>query len=172
MDRFARFVLGHPWSILIGVLLLTGVLGFYAVRIRIDSSVEAMLPKGDPERQYYEEVRRLFGRDDVGVVAIVADSIYTPETLRKIDRLTAEIRKIPEVKNAIGLMNAIDPIAKVAGEEQELLIPAIPATPEEWTALKQKIADRPVYLKNLVSLDGRAAAINIFFLESISDDEF
>jgi predicted RND superfamily exporter protein len=72
MDRYARFVLGHPWSILVGILLLTGVFGFYAVRIRIDSSIEAMLPKADPERQYYEEVRRLFGRDDVGVV--VADS--------------------------------------------------------------------------------------------------
>ncbi len=172
MDRLARFVLGRPWGILIGVLLLTGVLGFYAVRIRIDSSVEAMLPKEDPERQYYQEVRRLFGRDDVGVVAIVTDSIYTPETFQKIDRLTAAIRKIPEVKTAMSVTNAIDPIAAVAGTGQEKLVQTMPTTPEEWTALKQKISERPVYLKWLVSPDGRAAAINIFFLDSISDDEF
>jgi predicted RND superfamily exporter protein len=123
MDRFARFVIGQPWSILIGVLLLTSVFGFYATRIRIDSSVEAMLPQGDPERQYYAEVRRIFGRDDVGVVAIVTNSsIYTTETFKKIDHLTAEIRKIPEVKTAMSVMNAIDPIAAVAGTGQEKLV--------------------------------------------------
>jgi predicted RND superfamily exporter protein len=172
MKRLYRLVVEWPWAILVSIFLLTAFFGYYAVRIRIDSSVESMLPQGDPERQYYEEVRRLFGRDDVGVVAIVADTIYNPETLKKIDRLTAEIRKIPEVKNALSLMNAPDPVAKVAGEENDALVPEIPATPEAWEALKQKISKRPVFVKNLVSADGRAAAINIFFLDSISDDEF
>ena len=38
--------------------------------------------------------------------------------------------------------------------------------------MKGRVADHPVYLKNLVSPDGRAAAINVTFLESITDEEF
>jgi predicted RND superfamily exporter protein len=172
MERFYHFVIYRPLLILLSIALLTCFFGYYASHIRIDSSVESMLPKEDPERQYYEEVRRLFGRDDIGVIAVVADTIYTPATLKKIERLTAEIRKIPEVKNALSIMNVADPIAKVAGEEKDQLVQEIPTTPDGWDALKKKIAERPVFIKNLASADGRAAAINIFFLESISDDEF
>jgi hypothetical protein len=38
--------------------------------------------------------------------------------------------------------------------------------------LRQKLVSNPIYLKNLVSLDGKATAIMIYFLESISEDEF
>src|SRR5215510_11854220 len=172
MERLSRLIVYRPWLVLVLIALLTGFFAYYARQIRIDSSVESLLPAGDPEKRYYDEVRQLFGRDDVGVVGIITDDVYTPETFQKIQRLTAEIRKIPEVKNALSLMNAPDPIAKVAGEEKDALVPEIPATPEAWEALKQKISKRPVFVKNLVSADGRAAAINIFFLDSISDDEF
>jgi predicted RND superfamily exporter protein len=37
--------------------------------------------------------------------------------------------------------------------------------------LKKRLLEQPIYLKNLVSQDGRAAAINIFF-ENLGDDEF
>jgi predicted RND superfamily exporter protein len=43
---------------------------------------------------------------------------------------------------------------------------------EAAAPLKDKLTNYPIYLKNLVSLDGRAAAINITFLESITDNEF
>jgi hydrophobe/amphiphile efflux-3 (HAE3) family protein len=91
--------------------------------------------------------------------------------LQKIGRLTEEVRKIPEVRSVISLTNVQDIIKSVA-EEQALLVPRIPATPAEWEQLKEKVAEVPVYLKNVVSPDGRAAAINIAFLDSISDDEF
>src|SRR5215831_9327559 len=145
MERVSRLIVYRPWFVLALIALLTVFFGYYARQIRIDSSVESLLPAGDPEKRYYDEVRQLFGRDDVGVIGIITDQVYTPETFQKIQRLTAEIRKIPEVKNALSLMNAPDPIAKVVGEENDLLVSEIPATPEEWDALKQKIADRPIF---------------------------
>jgi len=171
MDRIYSFIVDRAKLVLLLILLLTGFFAFHARHIRLDSSVDSLLPRDDPEKQYYNEVRRIFGSDEIGVIGLVTDNVYTPEVLQKIKRLTDEIRKIPEVRSVISLTNAQDIIKSVA-EEQTLLVPRIPATPAEWEQLKERVAEVPVYLKNLVSPDGRAAAINIAFLDSVTDEEF
>jgi len=172
MERIAHFIVHRPKILLFFLLLLTGFFAYHARHIRIDSSAESILPQGDPEKGYYDEVRRLFGSDDVVVIGLITDNIYTPQVLQKVKRLTAEFRKIPEVKSVYSLTNAPDILAKVTGAEQDLLVPGIPSTPEAWEELKKKVADTPIYLKNLVSPDGQATAITLSFLESISEDEF
>ena len=172
MESLYRLIIRRPWPILTVISLLTLFFAYQARHIRIDSSLDSLLPDNDSERQYYNDVVRLFGSENVAVIGVLADNIYTPQTLRKIQRLTDEFRKISEVKTAFSLTNAPDIIAKVIGEEQELLVPTIPATVEEAAAIKEKVATQPIYYKNLVAADGRAAAINIFFVESITDNEF
>ncbi len=172
MERWYRFIIHRPRFVLLLIFLITGFFAFHARHIQVDSSLDSLLPDNDPERQYYNDVVRLFGSENVAVIGILADNVYTPPTLQKIQRLTDEFRKIPEVKSAFSLTNAPDVIAKITGAEQELLIPTIPATVEEAAAIKEKVATQPIYHKNLVAEDGRAAAINIFFLESITDNEF
>ncbi len=163
-------IVHRPKSIVIVIFLLTGFFAYHAQHIRLDSSVESLLAKGDAEKAYYDEVRALFGSDEVGVIGIVTDNIYTQRVLEKITRLTEEIGKIPEVKNVISLTNAPDIITSVA-KESTLLVPDVKLPHAAAAELKKKLLDQPIYLKNLVSADGRAAAINIFF-ENLGDDEF
>lgn len=172
MERFYHLIIHRPKSILFIILLLTAFFAYHARHIRIDSSVEALLPRGDPEKQYYDEIRRTFGSDDVAVVGVIADTIYTPQTLQKIKRLTEEFRKIPEVKSVLSLTNAKDPVANVLGEQPDLLIAEIPETAEAAAAVKDKVAAQPLYFKLLVSEDGRAAAISVAFLDSITEEQF
>ncbi|MBI3303614.1 MAG: MMPL family transporter, partial [Deltaproteobacteria bacterium] len=172
MERLYHLIVNRPRLILVVVFLLTGFFAYHARHIRIDSSVEALLPRGDPEKQYYDEIRRIFGSDDVAVVGVIADTIYTPQTLQKIKRLTEEFRKIPEVKSILSLTNAKDIVANVLGEQPDLLIPEIPETAEAAATIKDKLVDQAIYFKLLVSADGRAAAINIAFLDSITEEEF
>ncbi|MBM4259778.1 MAG: hypothetical protein FJ147_28265 [Deltaproteobacteria bacterium] len=126
MSALHRVILRQPWIVLIIIAVLTVFFAFHARHIRIDSSLESLLPEGDPEKHYYEDVRRMFGSDDVAVIALITDNIYTPQTLQKIQRLTDEFRKIPEVKSVLSLTNAKDIVADVLGEQPALLIPQIP----------------------------------------------
>lgn len=171
MERVYRLIVYRPKLLLFFIGLLTAFFAYHARHIQFDSSIDSLLPQGDPEKQYYDEVRQLFGSDDVAVVGIITDDVYTPRTLEKVKRLTEEFRKIPEVKSVASLTNAKDIILSVA-EEDALLIPEIPSSAAEVENIKRKLAEMPIYLRNLVSPDGRAAAINITFLESITDDEF
>lgn len=170
MQRVYDLIIHRPKSILFFILLLTGFFANHARHIHLDSSVESLLPKNDPEKAYYDEIRQQFGSDEIGVIGVIADNIYTPAVLQKIQRLTEAIRQIPEVKNVISLTNAPDIITSVARESARL-VPDLNASHAALEDLKRKLTEQPVYLKNLVSADGRAAAINIFF-ENIGDDEF
>jgi predicted RND superfamily exporter protein len=170
MQRVYDLIIHRPKSILFFILLLTGFFANHARHIHLDSSVESLLPKDDPEKAYYDEVRQQFGSDEIGVIGVIADNVYTPPVLQKIQRLTEAIRQIPEVKSVISLTNAPDIITSVARESARL-VPDLNAPHAILENLKRKLTEQPVYLKNLVAADGRAAAINIFF-ENLGDDEF
>ncbi len=170
MQRVYDLIVYRSKTILLLILFLTGFFAYHARDVRLDSSVDSLLPKDDPEKGYYDEVRHLFGSDEIGVIGVIANNIYTPAVLQKIKRLTDEIKKIPEVKDVFSLTNVQDIITSVA-KESTLLVPDVNAPHAALEELKNKLADQPIYLKNLVSADGRAAAINIFFA-NLGDDEF
>ena len=153
MMRVYDLIVHRPKSILFIILLLTGFFAYHAQHIRLDSSVESLLPKGDTEKTYYDEVRGLFGSDEIGVIGIIADNVYTPQTLRKIKRLTEEIRQIPEVKNVISLTNAPDIITSVA-KESTLLVPDVNLPHAAAGRTQEAILEQPIYLKNLVAATG------------------
>ena len=168
MGRLYRAIARRPKAILAATALLTALLAIPASRIRLDASVTTLLAAGDPEAGYHERIRREFGSDEVGVVAIFADDVYAPKALERIRDLSDQIRKVDGVKEVLSLTTAVDPVADVL--DPPPLIESMPKTEADSKALRDKIADRPIYQRNLVSPDGRAAGINILF-EDVSDDE-
>jgi hypothetical protein len=168
MESLYRSIVAHARWIIAATALVTVFLGWEASRITVDSSVEALLPQDDPERQYYNAIRKLYGSDEIGFIGVFAEDVYRPEVLEKIRRLTDDIAKVEGVAKVLSLTNLPDPVADVAGPP---LVPKIPASAAESAALRKKLADRPLYLKTFVSEDGRAAAIDVFF-EEMADDEF
>ena len=169
MKRFYHLIVHWPKLTLLLALLLTGFLGYHAWHFRIDSSVENLLAQDDPNKKYYEEVRTLFGSDDMGVIGLVTENVYTPATLEKIKRITAEVEKVGGVESVLSLTNVPDPITDVV--DPPLLIPRIPTDPAALDALRRKVEDNPIYL-NVVSRDGKGAAILIFFFKQLGKDEF
>src|SRR5262245_62985553 len=137
MERMYHLIIDRPRTVRCLLVLFTGFFAYHAQHIRLDSSVDSLLPQNDPEKQYYNEVRQLFGSDEIGVIGLVADNVYTPEVLQKLRRLTEEVKKVPAVKSALSLANAPDIIGSVT-EEQALLVPDVPRTAIGWDALKEQ----------------------------------
>jgi predicted RND superfamily exporter protein len=169
MDAFARWLVRHPLAVVVANLALTVILGAYALHIRIENSLETMLPAGDPEVAYYNATRAVFGSDDVGVVGVRADDVFAPATITKIARVTEAISRIDGVERVLSITNAIDPAADVLNPPR--LLPHIPPAPMEVEALKQKLVATPLYGKNLLADDFRGAAINVFF-KNLTDAQY
>lgn len=168
MKRFNHLVVQRPKLTLLLGLLLTCFLGYHAWHLRIDSSIENLYDQNDPNKKYYEEVRARFGSDDMGMIGLVTENVYTPATLEKIKRITAEVEKVDGVESVQSLTNVPDPIADLG--DPPLLIPRIPTDPAALDALRYKVADNPIYL-NVVSRDGKGAAILIFLKQQAGENE-
>src|SRR5215470_469188 len=103
MERFYPLIVYRPKSVLLLVFLLTGFFVFYAGQVNESGSIESLLSPDDPEKQYYEQVRRIFGNDQIVVVGLVADTIYTAEVLQQLKHLTEEVHKVDGVASVSSL---------------------------------------------------------------------
>src|SRR6184192_3119839 len=149
MDAFARWLARHPLAVVVVNLAVTAALGAFALHLRIENSLESMLPAHDPKVEYYAQTRAIFGSDEVGVVGVRAQNIFAPATIEKIARVTDLIAKVEGVERVLSIANAVDPAADVLHPPR--LLPRIPPEPAEVEALKKKLAATPLYGKNLVS---------------------
>src|SRR2546428_13906455 len=106
MARFARWLVCYPVVFVAANLLVTAVLGVFALRIRIESSLESVLPAGDPEVEYYTRARATLGRDHIRVAGVRARDIFAPATIGKIPRGTRALGRVPGVERGLSISHA------------------------------------------------------------------
>ena len=77
MNRIGKTLTNHPKKILLLIFTITGLLFYYAFfsdqRLRIDFSLEQMFPENDPEKEFFDDYRAQFPREEDKVLLI-----YTP----------------------------------------------------------------------------------------------
>ncbi|MBM4334696.1 MAG: hypothetical protein FJ108_02120 [Deltaproteobacteria bacterium] len=172
VDR-AGLVLGGLGAIsLVAALLLFDVRNL-AVRVRLDASEEPLMLRRDPAREVYREATRSFGNDDVYVIAMLADDVFTQENLAALRRISHAVLKLPGVRRAESLVDV--PTYRWDAEKDWLdvsrFIDEVPSDPAALADLRARALADPIYPELIVSRDGSAAAINLSFHE-IGDRAF
>jgi uncharacterized membrane protein YecN with MAPEG domain len=64
-------------------------------RVRLDASEEPLMLRGDPAREIYAEATRAFGNDDIYVIAMLADDVFTEANLAALRRISHAVLKLP-----------------------------------------------------------------------------
>jgi len=171
MKRFLTFPLDWPRLTLALALLVTAALGFYAKDYEIDPSMENLLAEGDPDREYYAEVERLFGSEEVTMIGVFGDDVFSPATLAKIDRLTRALAELEGVREVVSLTTVQSVESDDEGLHVGRLIRELPQTAEQADAIRERAMANPLYIRNIVAPDGRATGITVVY-ELMSDQEF
>src|SRR5262245_28019518 len=172
MSSFARWMVRRPLVVIAANLLVTAVLGFYALQIRVESSVASVLPVGDPEIEYYARIREMFGSDDIAIVGVRADDLFAGSTLKKIARVSDELATIQGVKQVWSISNTTD-LTEDLSFRLPRLLPRIPPTPSEVEVLKRKVVAFPFFGRGLglVADDYKGTAITVV-LENLTDVQY
>ena len=111
---YASWVLDHragvaPLLFLSTVVAAAGIYDPIAgkPRIRIDPSLNEMLPESDPARLFYEDLLERFGSDEVVVVAFLSDTLFSVDGLATLKSATAELARAEGVHRVEGLATAV-----------------------------------------------------------------
>ena len=171
MKRLLALPFDAPRITLAAMLAITAVLGFYGSRIRVDSSIENLLPADDPDKHYYNDVKAVFGDEEISVIGVFADDVFAPGTLAKIDGLSKRLAALDGVHDVLSLTTVKGIEVNDSGLVTGRIMRTLPSTVEEASAFRARVLAEPLYLKNVVSADGRATGITLVF-EPMTDEEF
>jgi len=129
--------------------------------------------RDDPAREVYQLATRRFGNDDIYLIALESDDAFAPEQLETLRAIGQRVARLPYVRRAESLINAHDfRYDREAGYlDVGRLVSEIPRNPTALAALRERALTDPVYPKQVVSRDGRTAAINVSF-RRVTDREF
>lgn len=178
LERITLAPARWPAAILVATAALTVLLVSFIPRVRLDSSMETIFHADDPERHVYEAFKATFGEDEIMVVALKVPEgdVFRKPVLEKIRRITRAIEVLPDelgVDRVFSLANVDDVRATEDGFEVMKLVPgAIPDDAAALERIRRQAFRNPLYVRNLVSPDGRAAAINVWLKNRPGDKYF
>ena len=112
-----------------------------------------------------------YGDEEVTLVGIFADDIFTPATLAKIRTLSDRVAAIDGVHEVLSLATVKAATLDDFGLSTGRVMREVPKTAEEAAALRARVLAEPLYVGNVVSADGRAAGMTVVY-DAMSDDEF
>lgn len=171
--RLLLWVLDHPF--LAGGMLAaaTVALALEIPRIRIDESAEGLMVEKDPARQYYEQVKQRFGSDNLTVVLVKAEEVFTPAVLDLVRRLSDGLRGIEGASR----VESLTTVKNIRGRgdllDTEPLVPSpLPRAPAEIARIRADALGNRVFVGNVVARDGRATAITVYADPTPSDPGF
>ncbi len=176
-EAFAAWILGHRARTAAGLVLATllalaGIIDplSFEPRLRIDPSLNEMLPEDDAARRFYEELLERFGSDDVVVVALRSPTLFSPAGFETLARVSRSIEAIDGVHHVDGLANALR-IRPFEGDvEISGYLEPMPASQVEADRLRAALRADPLRAGSFVSRDGAASAILVTF-ERLSEEE-
>lgn len=175
--RFSEFFARRPgWTL--ALTLLLSLVAFarlvdpstLSLRVSIDPSMDPLVAQDDPERRYYDQIRKRFGNDEAVLVVLNTPDAYAPATLRQLRDLTDRLADLPAVAQVDSLINTS--LGSSAGEELhfENLQTADFAEAGLAARLRTAVQGNPLIRGQLVSADGKSAAI-LVHPEAASDRE-
>jgi predicted RND superfamily exporter protein len=171
MSRLASLPLHAPRLTLLLLLAVTLALGSFAAFIRVDSAIENLLPANDPDRLYYNEIKKVFGSEEATVIAVFAEDVFASSVLAKVDRLSQRLSAIRGVRDVISLTTVKGVATDELGLTVGRLMEKLPASDEERKAFEDRVLQNPLAIGNIVSEDRRTCGVIVLF-DDLTDQQF
>ncbi len=173
--RYFDLITAHPLPVLVVMALLGLALGSQLFGLNRETSPDAFIPEAHPALLLKEQVQEWFGLKELIAVGVIRDApggVFTPETLRLIQRLTGEIQELPglEADQVISIATESGVYFEDGEPGFERLMPEVPEDPEGIEALKEDVLGYELYRGTLVAADGSAACIVIRLPDDLQAD--
>ena len=161
LERYSEFIVQHRRSVIIVMIVITIVLGYFIRFVKINPDFTSYLPRHDPVVKLFDKIGIEYGGNLLALVALEADDIFDARAIRDINDLTTAFKTIDGVTYVMSITNVLDIKAGEDGIEIGRLIDQynLPTTEQELSDLRQYAMSKDMYRGRLLSEDGKAALI-------------
>jgi predicted RND superfamily exporter protein len=164
LKKLTYFSIDHPKLVIILILVLTGLFLFQFPKANIDTDPENMLEAQQPDRVFYDQIKKDFGIRDMIVLGITDEAgVFRTETLARMDRIINNIMNIDGVivEDVISFTTTDNVTSHDGVMQVRRIMETVPQTEQEVEVIRAGIYDNPLFVEKIVSKNGDAAAIYI-----------
>jgi len=174
MRKLLSWIVDHPLPTLVVLVLISALFFSHLGSIEFDSSAEGLMVEKDPARDYYEESRKMFGDDNLTVVMIKTEDVFTSEILQLVREVTDAVTVLDGVTRVESLVT----VNRFKGEGEflntDLLVDYVPGPQEvkELQRIRRDALGNYIFINNVVSKGAKTTAVNIYNESRPQDKEF
>ena len=108
MKRLTAFVFRHRVPIIAVFVAMTLFFAYWIKDITVNSDVVTYLPKEDAAVRLFNHLGEKFSQNDLVLVAVESDNVFTARTLQDVDSLTQAFQGVEGVSSVISLADMMD----------------------------------------------------------------
>lgn len=162
MKKIFNISASFPRLTLLFLLLITAVSSLQLSGLRVDISAQSMMVKSDPLWLTYQKILNTFGSDNVVIIYLQDQNLFTAEKLEKIKATIKALENLNFVTGSSSLFNAPN-----VREIDDYIITRpfldeVPVDSKELEIILFEALSNPLVAQNLLSLDANTMAVNIF----------
>lgn len=165
MNLVMTWIVRRPW---LSILLASAIVIALApglLELRIDSSSDGLLRRGDQDVAFYQEAKDTFGDDTTLTIIVTAEDIFTQPILESIVRLSDEGALMEGVSRVISLAT----VGNLKGRDGILntdpLLSYVPEELEEIERIREDALSNENLIREVINPTGTTTAIH-FNIES------
>lgn len=168
----ADFITARPRALAAATLGVGLLLAAAAPGLRARHTVDDFFIDDTENGRFLRDFRDRFSNGEFFVVAYEDPALFTAAGLARLKTLTHDLAEIPEVKEVKSLANVTD----IRGEDDAFVVRPflheIPADAAGLDRLRARAVGHRLYEKQLVSPDGRTAAVVVFVQDPPPDEGY
>ena len=175
MRHWAEWLFDHRHAAAIVILLVTSFFAWEVRNLDISTRFSDLYPRNHPYTKLFEKYPGFGSPFTVSlVIQVKKGTIYSPQTLQKIQEATRQVDLIPGVDHdqifSIASRKVKYVEATIGGiQASNLLTGPVPQTAEEIAKLREKTRSTGGVIGALISIQEDAALIQATFIERLTD---
>lgn len=173
MWRVFQFCYQYAAVVILTVVALTVLAVWQARDVRIDVSVDTLIPKESPLREAYEESQKYFGSDTIVAVYAEDEALFTRQKLLRLESLNNRLAALDKVERIESLFT----VNNIAGQDGWIdtspLLAIIPRTAAAIHEKREQALNNPLLVRTVLSPEGDATLLTLYLdAPSITDGSF
>lgn len=162
--RYARWVIGHPWLVLLLTALCVGALAGGAKNLKFSTDYRVYFGPDNPQLLAFDELQNVYAKNDSILMMLEPrdGDAFAPRVLEATRALTEEAWKLPYTLRVDSVTNFQH--TEAAGDDLRvapLLGSDEAVTPEVAARIRAIATQETLLLRRLVSPTGHVTAVNI-----------
>ncbi len=171
---YKNFILKYPKILLLVILFLTIIFGYFATKMSIDASADTLLLDNDKDLAFTREISKRYYMPNFLVVTYTPKSkLLSKKSLQTLKSVSSELKKLDQVTSVISILDV--PLLQSPPRPIKDLLKKIPTLSDKDTdklLAKKEFLSSPIYKNNLVSSDFKTTALLLYLKDDIKYKNF